>query len=271
MAAYLAFWQVAPRIRDDRMGTVVASTLASLFLVVLVTGALGREVRTVRAALALTAVAAAVVVPLRFMAASGVIWAPWRYILYAPGLADLAFIGLGAGCGVLLSRLVRAANMVPPVAVALALVDLWTVTLGGPVHQIMSSESPGAQKVAEAMTVKLPAPTSGATPIAVVGFADFLFIAFFTSAMCRFAGDRDGYRRTVWPLAVVLSLYMLIVLVTGWRMPALVPMSVVVIAAHWRRFKYERSEVFAVIYAALVIAAIVGGAVLLGALRRSGA
>ncbi len=267
VAAYLIYWQVAPRIRDDRIGTVILSTLVSLTLVIVATGTLGRTIRSVRGALVLTLVAAAVIVPIRLMAAFGHMLPPWRWILAAPGVADLGFIALGAGCGILLSRMVRGANMVPPVAAVLALVDIWTVTMGGPVHQIMTSDNPGAQKVAEAMTVRLPAPTSGAAPIAVVGFADFLFIAFFTSAMCRFAGDREGYRRTVWPLAIVLSLYMLVVLVTGLRLPALVPMAVVVIIAHWRRFHYARSEAFALLYAGLVVAAIIAGAVLMGALR----
>lgn len=267
IAAYLVYWQIAPRIRDDRIGTVLISTLISLALVVMLTGALGRTVRSLRGALILTLCAAAAVVPLRAMAAFGFMVPPWRWIMVIPGLAELGFIGLGAGCGILLSRVLRDVNMVPPVAAVLALVDLWTVTMGGPVHQIMTSESPGAQKVAEAMTVKLPAPTSGAAPIAVVGFADFLFIAFFTAAMCRFAGDREGYRRTVWPLTIVLSLYMLVVLITGMRLPALVPMAVVVVAAHWRRFHYARSEAFALLYAGLVIAAIIFGAVLMGALK----
>ena len=267
IAAYLIYWQIAPRIRDDRIGTVLISTLVSLALVVVVTGTLARGVQSTRRALALTMLAAAVVVPIRVMAAFGYMAPPWRWIVAVPGLADLGFIGLGAGCGILLSHLVRSANMVPPVAAVLALVDIWTVTMGGPVHQIMTSDRTGAQKVVEAMTVRLPATTAGAAPIAVVGFADFLFIAFFTAAMCRFAGTREGYRRTVWPLAVILSLYMLVVLITGLRLPALVPMAVVVIATHWKRFHYARSEVFALLDAGLVIAVIIAGAVLMGALK----
>lgn len=256
--AYLIYWQAAPRVRDERIGTVVLSTLVSLVLVVVLSASYGRAVRSLRAALALTVCATVAAVPLRLMVAMGKPVAPWSWLLSVAGLADLAFIALGAGLGILLSRLIRSANMVPPVAAVLALVDVWTVTLGGPVHQIMESEAPAAQRVAEAMTVKLPTTTAGAAPIAVVGFADFLFIAFFVAAMCRFAGEREGFVRTVWPLSVVLGLYMLVVLITGWRMPALVPMAVVVVAAHWRRFRYSRSEAFALLYAAILVAAIVG-------------
>jgi hypothetical protein len=260
---YLVFWQIAPRIRDERMGTVVASTLVSLFLVVLVAASLGRALRSARAGIVAALCAAIVVVPLRWMAGTGVVAKPWLWVAAAPGLADLAFILLGAGAGVVLSGLVRSANMVPPVAAVLALVDVWTVTLGGPVQQIMTSQTEGARRIAEAMTVRLPAITAGAAPIAVVGFADFLFIAFFVAAMCRFAGDREGYVRTVLPLAVVLCLYMLVVLATGWRLPALAPMAVVVLAVHWRRFRYERSEAFALLYAGLFVAALAAAMMLL--------
>ena len=41
-------------------------------------------------------------------------------------------------------------------------------------------------------------------------------------------------------------------------LPALLPMALVMIAVHWRQFHYERSEVFALLYAAGFIALIVG-------------
>ncbi|MBM3495279.1 MAG: hypothetical protein FJX72_13305, partial [Armatimonadetes bacterium] len=40
--AYIAFWQMAPRVRDERMGTVLVSTMVSLFLVVVVAASIGR-------------------------------------------------------------------------------------------------------------------------------------------------------------------------------------------------------------------------------------
>src|SRR5438477_524299 len=83
------------------------------------------------------------------------------------------------GClGVLLSRLLRSANMIPPVAAVLALVDIWTVLLGGPVQKAIESQTPASKAVVSAMTVPLPsAPKTGAAPFVVVGFADFLFAA----------------------------------------------------------------------------------------------
>jgi len=259
--AYLLFWQIAPRFHDDRIGAVILATIISLVLVVLITASAARSMRTTWAALLTALITAAIVLPLRIQFAAGVIVAPWIWILFIPGLADLTFVLFGAAFGVLLSRLLRSANMVPPAAAALALVDIWTVLLGGPVQRVMTSTSASAQRVAQAMTVQLPAPTSGAAPIAVVGFADFVFMAFFVGAMCRFLGDAIGYSRTIGPMAAVLALYMVVVLLTGWSLPALLPMALVVIAVHWRRFHYERSEIFALLYAGLLLLALMAGSV----------
>ncbi len=259
--AYLLFWQVAPRVRDERLVTVIVATILSLVLVVLVTASAARAMRSVPSALGIAAVSAACILPLRVLYAMGTLVPPWSWMLLVPGLPELVFILFGAAIGVLLSRLMRSANMVPPAAAALAIVDMWTVLLGGPVQQLMTSQTATAQKVTQAMTVRLPAPTSGAAPIAVVGFADFVFMAFFVAAMCRFVGDTAGYGRTVRPLALVLALYMLLVLLTGWSLPALVPMALVVLAVHRRSFRYERHERFALLYAGLLLVAMMAASV----------
>jgi len=262
-ALYLLFWLIAPRIPDARMLTVVASTIVSLTLLVLVTAATARALQSTWSALTLAVLAAAASVPLRALYAMNLLIPPWAWLLKVPGAPDLAFVLLGAAVGVLLSRLLRSANMIPPAAAALAVVDIWTVLLGGPVQNVMQRGTQQAQRTVEAMTVRLPAPTTGAAPIAVVGFADFLFMAFFVAALCRFAGDKIGYRRTVPSLIVLLSAYMVVVLVTGWSLPALVPMAVVVVALHWRQFRYERSELFAMLYAAILVVALIAAGVFL--------
>lgn len=259
--AYLVFWQVAPRIRSEHLFTVIVGTLVSLVLVVYVTAAVARALLSWRAVAVVLVISAVTVVPLKLLYATGSLVPPWTWLLVVPGLSELGFVLFGAAIGTALSRLIKSLNMVPPAAVALALIDIWTVLLGGPVHQIMQSTTEQARRTAEAMTVRLPAPTSGASPIAVVGFADFLFIAFFVAAMCRLAGDEVGYRRTVAPMAIVLALYMLIVLLSGLSLPALVPLAVVIIARHWKQFRYERSELFALLYAGLVLVAALGLAV----------
>src|SRR5207244_2528136 len=75
----------------------------------------------------------------------------------------------------------------------------------------------------------------------------------------RFVPTRAAYLRTLYGLVGILCVYMLIVLFKDMNLPALLPMAVLVIAIHWRHFHYERSELFALLYAALFIALIALG------------
>jgi len=268
--AYLAFWQIAPRLRTDSLPAILLSTIISLALIIWFTAQFARTLRTPRA-LALNALlAAAVIVPLRVMLGFGRVYAPWSSLLNLPGLPDLLFVWFAASLGALLAFLLRGANMIPPVAAVLALVDIWTVLLGGPVQQIMESKNPVAQAVTKAMTVQLPTPKPrGAAPFpppTVVGFADFLFVAFFVAAICRFIDAPNTYRRMLIILIFVLCAYMLVLvfrdslrLPENLNLPALVPIAVVMIALHWRHFHYDRSEAFALLYAALFIVVIALG------------
>lgn len=260
--AFLLFWQIAPRVRVDGVAMVLASTVVSLALVIWLTAHLALALRTVRSLVLSVLVSGGLVVPLLTMFALRRPVAPWVYLVFVPGLPHLLTIWFAASIGAALSRLVRAANMIPPVAAVLALVDIWTVLLGGPVQQAMRSQTPAAQAVVRSLTVPLPAPESrgpNAAPMMVVGFADFLFIAFFMAALHRFLGGLPAFRRTIWVLIVVLCAYMLVVFFTGWSLPALVPMAIVLIGMHWSAFHYERSEAFALLYAGFFIVAIAAG------------
>lgn len=251
--AYLVFWQLALRLLPDRIEWVIASTLLSLALVIAFTGRVAACIRTPRALAWNLAASTCVIFPMRLLYVSGHLTAPWNLLLQ-PGLPDLLLVWFAAGVGVLLSRLLRGANMIPPVATVLALVDIWTVLLGGPVHQVMTNQSPAAKAITKAMTVALPAPRTGAAPMLVVGFADFLFIAFFVAAVLRFITQPGAYRKTILSLIAVLTIYMAIVLFSPmWSLPALLPMAVTMIAIHWRNFQYTRSEAFALLYAGLFI------------------
>lgn len=264
---WLAFWQVAPRLRADSVGAVIISTVVSLSLIVWFVAQVARALRTARAIVLNGILAAGFVLPLRIMAGSGRIIAPWNILPHIPGLPDLLFVWFAACIGTSLSRLLRGANMIPPVAAVLALVDTWTVLLGGPVQRIMQSANPMARAITKAMTVTLPGPRAGASPIqisTIVGFADFLFIAFFIAAVVRFVELSGAYRSTTRATIAVLSIYMIVINFTGWSLPALVPLAVVMIALHWRHFHYDRSEAFALLYAVLFIVVIAAGFWFLG-------
>ena len=53
-----------------------------------------------------------------------------------------------------------------------------------------------------------------------------------------------------------LAAYMAVVALAGLALPALVPMAAVLIGMNIRRFRYERSELFALLYAGLIVAGV---------------
>jgi hypothetical protein len=226
-------------------------------LIVWFAASLGRALSSPRRILISGVAAALIAVPFRVLVVQRVPSAVWLYMA-VPGLSDILMVWLAGSIGAALSLLLRGANMIPPVAAVLALVDVWTVLLGGPVQQIMTSQNPTAKAVTQAMTVQLAAPrATGAVPSPLlIGFADFLFIAFFAAAICRFVGRYRPYTITVIGLIGILSAYLLLVAAVPTGLPALVPMSVAMIALHWRQFHYERSEAFALMYAGVFIALI---------------
>lgn len=258
---YLVLWQVAPGIRWESHVPTVVSTLAAVTLALLFGAYLARSALSPRSALWLTGAAALCAVPLRLGTAFGAMPQPWRLMAAAPGLPDLCVVALAAGLGVQLSRLLRAPNLILPVAVVLAMTDIWTVMLNGPVQRIMQSQTETAQRITTAMMVGLPPKElqTGAAPMAGAGFADFLFVAFFVAAVTRFAPADALFRATVKWVVGVLALYMLIVMFSGLALPAMAPIAVTVIILHRRLFTYTRAEVFAMIYALLLLAAVIGG------------
>jgi hypothetical protein len=261
---YLAFWQIAPRIPLSSIGAVAVSTIISLALGIWLPAQLGYKLRdSPKMALANLGCTVLVAMPIMAMAVlRHRIVFPWSVVVAVPGLPFAAIIWFAGSAGALLSFLVRGANMIPPIAAVLALVDIWTVLFNGPVQRMMMSDSPTAHSVTAVMTVPLATTrqAEGARPMGgLIGFADFLFVAFFTAAIGRFAGDRRTYLRSLYGLIGVLSAYMLVVMFREISLPALVPIAVTMIALHWRQFHYERSELYALVYAALFIALIAAG------------
>ena len=255
----LLYWQIAPRIRAESFIAFLASSILYMVLIIWFAASLGRALNQPRAIVVSGVTAAAIAIPFRIMLWQRVPAAIWLHGS-VQGLSDLLMVWLAGSIGASLSLLLRGANMIPPVAAVLALVDTWTVLLRGPVQQIMESQHPTAQAFTQAMTVQLPAPRAiGAAPSPLlIGFADFLFIAFFTAAICRFVPNGRAYKRTLTGLLIILSAYLLLVAspLDILALPALVPTAVVMIAINWRHFHYDRSEAFALLYAGLFIALI---------------
>jgi hypothetical protein len=252
--AYLFYWRVA--LWFPGAGVQIATVLLSMFLSLGFTiwfaarlglmASGGRDIAQKNFLFSLLAIPFLITLALRMPAA----------ILLdrlMPGLQHLMLIWFAASIGGFLSYLLRGVNLILPVSIILAMVDLWTVILGGPVQQMMQSHHPAAKAITKTLLIKT-APPIGAAPILPdIGFADFLFIAFFVAAICRFIPSSRVYQKTLRTLLIVLSLYMFIVFAVNISLPALVPMAVVMVILHWRQFKYKRSELFAMLYAGLII------------------
>lgn len=271
-AVDLLFWPIVRAIPSGSMVVVALTTFVSLFLILLFTVRMARAMRSPRAIAFNLALSLLLILPLKlvpFLHYLFPVWPGWGALLpywkiyIAPfhavsGLDNLGLIWIATGFGAALSRLVREFKLLLPMSVALAMVDLYTVFGGGVVATAVSGKNTVAQAAMTALTVQLPTmqPKSGAAPFTLnIGFADFLFIALFFACFAHFGIPA---RRTFQVLFVTLFLYMAIVFSLGPAMPALVPVAVVVIGMNWRRFRYERSEAFALIYAGLLLSAALG-------------
>jgi hypothetical protein len=91
-----------------------------------------------------------------------------------------------------ISGLIRHANLLPPVAIVLTVVDIWTVWLGGFVARIQQKAQEGvviAQRVIEAATVKMPTVATAQyahVGIPVIGIGDLFFAAFLFALLWKF-------------------------------------------------------------------------------------
>ncbi len=269
---YLLFWQVSLRIPSGHIAIVMTTTLLSLLLVLAFTASVARALvppRTLAANLLVVVPLALPSVLIPILGARFPLWAGWKaigpfYVTYTglfravPGLHGLLLIWLAAAIGVWLSRLVRELKILLPIAVVLAVVDLYVVFGGGLVTQAQAGGH-AAQQAMAALTVSLPTthPRGGAAPMQLaVGFADFLFIALFFACFARFGIPA---RRTFGVLCGVLAGYMLLVGSLSLALPALVPIALVVIGMNLPHFRYTRSEAFALLYAGLIVAVVAGG------------
>ncbi len=266
---YLLFWPLVRRIPSASLPIVALTTMLSLLLVLHFTVRIARAIRSPFALGVNLIAAGAVVLPSILIPLLGQMtpaWPGWAGIIpfwksylqffrSINGLHTLALIWLAAALGVLISRLVREVKLLLPMGVTLAMVDMYAVFGGGIVAVAESGKNSLAHTAMSALTVQLPTtqPKSGAAPFPLlVGFADFLFIALFFACFSRF---KIPGRRTFLVLYTVLFLYMGLVFLFGWALPALVPIAVVVIGMNLRQFRYVREEAFALLYAGLILAA----------------
>ncbi len=141
-----------------------------------------------------------------------------------------------ASIGNIISLRVTDKNLLLPVVMFAATIDLWTVTIG-PVSSMMT-HVPEIVK-----TVSAPIPLAGTgvfLPVTTMGPGDPLFIALVFAAVHRLGLN---CRRNFGFVAVLMSAAMLAVMFgLVPYLPALVVLAIAVVAANWGRFKLTRQE-----------------------------
>lgn len=181
---------------------------------------------------------------------------PPVWIEFGQGLA------VTLGCtflGILLSPIIREPNVLLPVALVAMPIDyLGAMTAIGFTHTIVTQHP----NIVKGVSVPVPsvggaAHHAGLAPIAFIGPGDVLFVAFFFAVVLRL---NMNVRGTFWGIYGLLTATMIFVLSPwGFNIAALVPMGLAVLIANFRYFKLKREEVFATLYAAILILALVTG------------
>lgn len=158
-------------------------------------------------------------------------------------LAALGQTGLMVWCvglGALLTTLLKEKNLLLPVSLFLASIDIFLVlTPIGPTKIILQVAPNLLNTIAWHVPKVQENPTFG--PVAAtahIGPADFLFMAMFFVAIFRF---QMRAKQTLMWLAPTLLAYMLIVMFAG-PLPALVPIGLCVLTVNFKEFKLSKEE-----------------------------
>lgn len=261
LGVYVAFNLLLPLIPPPHhapLGVIIAlvagSTAAFMLLQLwLAQAVVGLKPRPLACGLAAVACTALFVVFYRLSVPYGV--NPPAGLQFVQGLA------VTLGCtflGILLSAIIREPNVLLPVALIAMPIDyLGAMTSIGFTKHVVD-KNPGFVQ-----HVSVPVPSVGGSahhgglhPLGFIGPGDILFVAFFFAVVLRLSMNVRG---TFWWIYGLLTVTMLIVHTFGFNIAALVPMGLAVLTANYRYFKLKREEVFATLYAGLLIVTLVTG------------
>jgi len=170
-------------------------------------------------------------------------------------LLGLAVTFAATFLGITLSPIVREINVLLPVALVAMPIDYLGAMTPMGFTQNMVSQHP---QFVQALSVAVPkiggVRHGGLHPIGFIGPGDVLFLAFFFAIVLRLNLNVKG---TFWIMYGLLTATLLIVILPGGiNIAALIPMGLAVLIANWRYFKLKRDEVFATIYAGIVVIAL---------------
>ncbi|MCS6862158.1 MAG: hypothetical protein NZT92_17780 [Abditibacteriales bacterium] len=186
-------------------------------------------------------------------------------------VSELGLIFAAIGLGMLVALAIRYPNILLPVALVAALVDIWTVKMGGPVSQALEK----APTIAQIATVKIPQmgaaraqPRGKAPPpLALMGVGDFLFLTVLFACLAKFQMNLFG--AFWWSVGLSLVAFLLLPVVKT-PLPGLPFIALGIIIPNWRYFQFTRAEKFAMLYAAILLAVVLAiGFFVTQALRRT--
>ncbi|MDR3692134.1 MAG: hypothetical protein P4L46_22325 [Fimbriimonas sp.] len=183
-----------------------------------------------------------------------------NHVFHHPGLvpdmvAAVGQIGLLTWCvglGALLATLIKDQNLLVPIAIFLACLDMFLVFSPLGTTHVVLNRLPG---VLPAVGLHIPVARtfdSGRRRVdsdLVAGPADFMFLAMFMISLFRF--NLKG-KRTVMVVVPVLLIYMILVGLFHWSLPALLPIGACVLLVNWKEFNLTRDEQLSTALIALI-------------------
>ncbi|MBR4748227.1 MAG: hypothetical protein IK083_01465 [Abditibacteriota bacterium] len=152
------------------------------------------------------------------------------------GVYSVFIVTLSMAFGYFLSFVVREKNLLVPIMLCCAIIDVWTVSSGF-VHSVINK----APAAIGAVSSSLPAAGMGKfSVISTIGAGDFIFPAMVFACVFRFG---FAGRKNFWMIFAFLYAGMLLIL-TGLLpyLPALVPVCLAVLLANFREFSLSRRE-----------------------------
>jgi len=152
--------------------------------------------------------------------------------------------------GTILSRIIREANVLLPVAfVAMPIDYIGAMTPTGYTADMVKHHPNIVQNVSVSVPVM-----HGLHAIGFIGPGDVLFIAFFLAVAVNLNLNEASTFRLMY---IFLTATMLLVFGLQLNIAALVPMGLAVLAANYKHFRLQRSEVFASLYAMIIVLVLV--------------
>ena len=162
-------------------------------------------------------------------------------------IADTLILAAALLLGSSISVLIRHANLLPPIAVVLTVVDIWTVWLGGFVARIQQKAQEGvaiAQRIVEAATVKVPTVATAQharVGIPLIGIGDLFFAAFLFALLWKFGLNA----RSAFVLAVVFVIFGLMLAqlpFVPFGVPGLPFIALAILLPNLKSFQYTPEE-----------------------------